>query len=76
MSRTHLYRKIKHYLSSSFTEILTTMRIDLAKELLHNSSLNISEIAYQVGFRDPSYFVRVFRKQTGKTPRFYRTGRE
>ena len=39
-----------------------------AKLLLETSTFNISEIAYQVGFNDPAYFARAFKKQYGKTP--------
>ena len=72
MSRTHLYRRIKEHLNSSFTEILIHKRINLSENLLLHTSLTISEVAYQSGFKDPSYFVRVFRKENGCTPKGFR----
>ena len=72
MSRTHLYRQIKQHFGSSFTDILTTTRIRRSSDLLLHSSKSISEICYECGFRDPSYFVRVFRKKTGLTPKAFR----
>ena len=72
MSRTHLYRKIKQHYNSSFSELITTLRLNLSKKLLLESELSISQIAYEVGYRDPSYFVRTFKKHEGMTPRAYR----
>lgn len=46
--------------------------IDRAKELLLNSSISVSEIAYQLGFEHPPYFSRLFKKKTGETPLEYR----
>jgi AraC-like DNA-binding protein len=46
--------------------------IDEAKNLLLNSEKNVSEIAYDLGFEDPQYFNKLFKKKTGKTPMEYR----
>jgi AraC-like DNA-binding protein len=43
-----------------------------AKRLLVHSMLTVSEIAYQLQFRDPSYFVRFFKRRTQLTPGDYR----
>ncbi|MEO7991604.1 MAG: helix-turn-helix transcriptional regulator [Chryseolinea sp.] len=43
-----------------------------AKRLISHSSLNINEIGFQMGFEDPSYFVKYFKKQTGKSPSDFR----
>jgi AraC family transcriptional activator of pobA len=43
-----------------------------AQRLLLHTSLTVSEIAYGVGFEDPSYFIRFFRRLTGKTPSAFR----
>lgn len=44
-----------------------------ARRLLFHSELSVSEIAYQLGFEDPSYFARTFRKATGHSPAAFRT---
>jgi AraC-like DNA-binding protein len=44
------------------------LKITEAKRLLIYSSLNASEIAYQIGFEDVSYFSRIFKKKTGLSP--------
>ncbi|MBW2096979.1 MAG: helix-turn-helix transcriptional regulator, partial [Deltaproteobacteria bacterium] len=46
----------------NFTEYLIHFRIEKAKELLLNTSKNISEIAYEVGFNSQSYFGYLFKK--------------
>ena len=43
-------------------------RLHKALELLRSTDLQISEIAYDVGFSDPSYFTRMFRQELGKAP--------
>lgn len=59
----------------SFTEYVTNIRIQKSKELLRAGELNISEIADSVGYSDLSYFSKVFKKVTGKTPSEYMRGR-
>lgn len=50
------------------------IRIGRAKQLLCDTRLNISEIAFKAGFRDLPYFSQLFRKTTGQTPTAYRDG--
>jgi AraC-like DNA-binding protein len=47
-------------------------RVDKAKEMIGTSLLNISEIGYAVGFKDPLYFSKIFKKHTGVSPMQYR----
>ncbi|SHE90262.1 two-component system, response regulator YesN [Caldanaerobius fijiensis DSM 17918] len=56
----------------NFTEYLTKIRIDKAKELLKNLEFKIYEIADAVGYADPHHFSRVFKRQEGITPAEYR----
>lgn len=53
-------------------EYLTQLRIEQAKQLLQETVLSMAEIAWASGFQDPNYFSRIFKKQTGDTPRTYR----
>ncbi len=57
-------------------ECLNRLRIMKAKELLLNSEQTVTEIACQVGFNDPAYFSRVFKKANGVSPQAYRLCRE
>lgn len=52
---------------------LTRMRVNLAQIMLAETEIHISEIADRVGFEDPNYFVKVFKKHTGVTPSKYRS---
>ena len=58
----------------TFNECLSKIRIQKAAELLRSSKVSISDIGYQVGFSDHSYFCKVFKKQMGLTPSVYRKG--
>lgn len=55
-----------------FTEFVSRVRIENAKNLLLNPNLRISEIAYQVGFQSLTHFNRVFKKIAGESPTEYR----
>jgi two-component system response regulator YesN len=55
-----------------FNEYVTGLRIEKAKQLLSETNLKINSIAMQCGFRSASYFIVVFRKQTGSSPSEYR----
>ncbi len=56
----------------SFVDFVHAMRVEAAKELLHNPDRSMLEIAEQVGFADKSYFNRVFKRVTGMSPGVYR----
>ena len=56
----------------TFTDYLSRVRIEKAKNLLLNPNLRVSEIAYEVGFQSLTHFNRVFRKLTGVSPSRYR----
>ena len=60
----------------NFSEYLTNVRIDKAKELLTQSSMNIKEISLEVGYSDANYFSRVFKKNVGISPTEYKEKKE
>lgn len=68
VSRAQLYRKIKALTGLSVALFIRKIRLEKAKELLNNSSQNITEIAYDVGFNNLTYFSKVFKEEFGKTP--------
>ncbi|MDU0808413.1 hybrid sensor histidine kinase/response regulator transcription factor [Aquirufa regiilacus] len=71
MSKMQLYRKLKNLTSLAGNEFIRSIRLQQAKVLLETGNLNISEVAYQVGFNDPAYFTRAFKKQYGRTPKSF-----
>lgn len=72
VSQWHLSKLLNRHTGQSFSDILNTARIDVAKELLENPALRIGEIAEQVGFSDMAHFSRVFKKVTGVSANEYR----
>lgn len=73
LSRTGLYYLSRQTYGCGINEQITRLRIQKAMELLVSTTLPNSEIARLIGFPDYNYFYRVFRRQTGLTPRQYRT---
>ena len=68
MSQVQVYRKLKALTGKTPTQYMRMLRMKRAMELLNNTQLNISEIAYDLGFSDPNYFSRTFQQIYGKTP--------
>ena len=71
-SRSYFSHTFKKKTGKSFREYLIDLRLDSAKRLLTLSSLNVTEIAYSVGFVDSNYFSNLFKKRHGVSPLVYR----
>lgn len=71
MSRPTLNRKLRALTGFSTNEFIRTLRLKRASQLLEKRSATIVEIAYEVGFNNPSYFAECFRDQFGKLPSEY-----
>jgi len=72
MSTFYFCKMFKKITGINFTDYLSRVRIEKAKNLLLNPNLRISEIAYEVGFQSLTHFNRVFKKITGQSPTQYR----
>ena len=68
LSRVQLYRKVKALTGSSPVDLLRKARLAQAQKLLQESTLSVSEIAYQVGFASPSYFTKCYKDEFGTVP--------
>jgi len=68
MSRVGLYYKLKALTDLSVQEFIFSMRLKRAAQLLKESGLTVTEVAYQVGFKDSSHFTKLFKKQFGMPP--------
>ena len=73
VSRATLDRAIEADIGLSPAKLLARLRLCEAKRLLRSGGLSVSEIAYKTGYCNPAYFVNTFRKETGSTPRAWRT---
>lgn len=71
MSTMQLYRKLKSLTNFSGNEFIKNVRLKKAVQLLESENYSIAEVAYKVGFNDPSYFTRIFKKEFGKSPSEY-----
>ncbi len=72
LSSYHFSRLFKEQMGRSCNEMLNQLRVDHAAEMLVRSDRALVEIAIDCGFKDQSYFTKVFRKLMGKTPGEYR----
>ncbi len=68
MSQRHLQRKIRALTGQRPADFIRTIRLRRAKQLLEQHAGNVSEVAYQAGFNNLSYFARCFKKEFGQTP--------
>ena len=73
-SDAYFCKFFKQNFEKSFIMYLSELRIEKAKELLADVTINVKDIGQKVGYRDSSYFTKVFKRFTGVTPSEYRYG--
>lgn len=73
VSRSQFYRKIKALTGLSPNIFIRDIKLEQSKPLLNNEDLNISEVAFRVGFSNPSYYSRVFHQKYGISPHAFRS---
>lgn len=71
MSRVHLYKKLLQITGKTPIEFIRVIRLKRAAQLLRESQLHVSEVAYEVGFNSPRYFSRYFKEEFGMLPSEY-----
>ena len=72
MSYSNIYRKFQSLTDKTLVDFVRTFRLQKAVPLLINHNFTISEIAFRVGFNDPKYFSKCFKKEYDKTPKQYK----
>lgn len=68
MSQSQLYRKMKAITDVNPSDFIRSFRLHKAKMLLEKGDITVAEATYQVGFKDPSYFAKLFREEFGVQP--------
>lgn len=71
VSRTMLFTKIKAWTNFTPNEFIHEIRLKRAANLLEQTSMNVSQVSYKVGFNNPKYFSKCFQKRFGETPSQY-----
>lgn len=69
MSRSNLHRKIKALTELTTIDFIHLIRLKKSAELIQSGKYRISEVCYLVGINSPSYFIKLFQKQFGMTPK-------
>ncbi|MGD6842374.1 response regulator [Bacillus infantis] len=72
LSPFYFSKLFKDRFRMTFIDFVTDVRIRKAKHFLKEGSLSLKEICYSIGYKDPNYFSRVFKKHTGLSPTEYR----
>jgi two-component system response regulator YesN len=72
VSPQYLSKLFKEETGENFIDYLTGIRIRIAKSLLEGDDVSIREICYSIGYSDPNYFSRIFKKIVGSTPTEYK----
>src|SRR5690606_40008144 len=68
MSRTSLYRKIKALTGGNINDFVRKARLKKAVSLIKNEGYTISQASFEVGFKSPKYFRKIFKDTYGKLP--------
>jgi len=68
LSESQIYRKLKAITGKSTAVFIRSVRLQKAKEMIQTTDKTISEVAYDVGFNDPSWFSRAFKEEFGYAP--------
>jgi two-component system response regulator YesN len=74
ISPYYFSKLFKEKTGMNFTEYVTGLRIETAKQLLLNPKLSIKQVCIDSGYSNPNYFSRIFKKWTGITPTEFRDG--
>lgn len=76
MSQSAFINSFKFIVGKTLIEYVHFLRVELAKELLQKTQLNITSVSEKCGFGDSTYFGKVFKKHTGMTPKQYKASKD
>jgi len=72
MSRVNLYKKLLSITGKTPSEFIRMLRLQRGEQLLRQSQMSVSEVAYKVGFNNPRYFSKYFKEEYGEMPSDYK----
>lgn len=72
MSKSHISKIFNEEMNMGLSTYINKVRIEKSKVLLHDSSMSVGEIASYIGFDDQSYFTKLFKAETGLSPKQFR----
>ena len=71
LSRSAFFKKLKSLTGLAPVDLVKEIRLNKSIELIKNTDLSVSEVAFAVGFKDSGYYSKCFRKKYNQTPREY-----
>lgn len=72
LSKYHFSRLFKEEMNKTYIEYLTEYRVNKARILFENTDKSVKEVSYEVGYLEPNYFTKIFKKITEKSPSYYK----
>lgn len=72
LSRSKLQTGVKYLYGCTVNQFVKNIRLEIARELIHNTEMNQSEICYHIGFSSRSHFTKIFEERFGKVPSEYK----
>ncbi len=72
LSPIYISKMFKEKLGINYIDFLTECRIEKAKKLLSDPEKSLKEITFEIGYHEPNYFSKVFKKMCGVSPKEYR----
>jgi len=74
-SENHFSQRFRQETGQSFSDYLTDLRVREAVRLFRDTELSTEEIAFRVGYSNPNYFIKVFKRKTGQTVKHFKSAK-
>ena len=72
ISQSKLQTGVKYLYGRTVNQFVKNIRLEVARELIHTTDMNQSEICYHIGFSSRSHFTKIFEERFGKVPSEYK----
>ncbi len=71
-SSFYFTKLMKEYMSMSYIDYITSLRVEKAKRLLEETEMTVKDVGVAVGYENANYFTRVFKRVVGISPKQYK----